>query len=195
MKVIFLRHGESKANVWGGMYEDDKMNFLSLRGAKQADLASYQVLDLAPDGVNTVWTSDLTRSRHTASIVMQGINDWQRTYRQDARLNEWCWDAPGTMNWYEYETEGDFRVRIHSFFTEQLLPIWDTDQTLLIVSHYYTMEGLFDEIAIHTGVASDYSPLDIHGHVNIPNAIPYWFDTTSRYAPEMILPGRKTRKR
>jgi broad specificity phosphatase PhoE len=195
MKSIFLRHGESKANVWGGMYADDRMNFLSLRGAKQADLASYMINDLAPDGIDVVYTSDLTRARHTTSVVMQGVDDWQRDYEQDERLREWCWMAPGHGNWWDWEPENEFRVRIHEWFTEVLVPMWDYDITILVVSHYYTMEGLFDEIAIHQGRASDYTPLDIHGHVAIPNAIPFWFDTDANDEPTMILPGQRMIKR
>lgn len=189
MKIIFLRHGESKANVHGAFYDDPEMNFLSLRGAKQADLASYTIAELASDGIDHVYTSDIVRSKQTASIVMQSLNDWQRPYHRDARLNEWCWGAPSTMNWYDWEPESVFRARSRIFFRDCLVPLWDTDETVLIVSHYYSMVGLFDEIAIHQGLVSDYAPLDVHGFVSIPNAIPYYFDNATMDEPEMIQPG------
>lgn len=196
MKVVFLRHGESKANVWNKMYDDEDMNFLSLRGAKQADLASYTVADLMmPHGIDHVYTSMSVRARQTGSIVMQGIGDWQRPYNKDERLNEWCYGCPAHLNWWEWEPEESFRIRIRSFFDDAILPLWDTEATMLIVSHYYTMVGLFDEIGSKRNPLYGYVPLDPHGEVKIPNAIPFWFDTESGKGPEMVLPGTKAKKR
>ena len=59
MKAILERHGESMGNVWGGAYADDKTNFLSLRGVKQAELSAYTISELIPHEFDVVISSEL----------------------------------------------------------------------------------------------------------------------------------------
>jgi len=183
MKIIFLRHGESMGNVWNGAYNDDTTNFLSLRGTKQAELAGYTIDEWGHD-IDRVYCSNMTRAIQTATTVMQSSKQrWQRRYLCDSRINEWCHDAPMGHNWHLHEDEQGFHDRVRSFFDDEIIPNWDSDMTLLVVSHCYTMLSLFDCIKIYNRQCHSYTPLDPEWHPTIPNAIPYMFDTDINEIP------------
>lgn len=193
MKIVFLRHGESMGNVWGGAYADDATNFLSLKGVKQAEIASYDIHDHMPN-IDIVYMSELTRARQTAITVMQSMGDWRRRYEVDGRLNEWCWDAKPTEEWYKHEMSTLFWERVNNFYQECILPRWDEDINVLVTSHYYTMFALFQLIRQDLSLDHKaYTMLDPNSHGDIPNSVPFHFDTSTGELPRMLLSGYKNR--
>lgn len=193
MKIVFLRHGESMGNVWGGAYTDDRTNFLSLKGVKQAELASYDIQDRMDD-IDIVYMSELTRARQTAITVMQTAGNWKRKYELDARLNEWSWDGPASPKWYTREKSIDFWNRVVDFWDEDIFPYWDDDVNLFITSHYYTMQASFEIIKDHFGMDNNVGQdLDPRAHGGIPNSVPFYFDTEKKELPQILLSGYKNR--
>lgn len=193
MKIVFLRHGESMGNVWKGAYKDDATNFLSLKGVKQAELAAYDIHEHMPD-IDIVYLSELTRARQTGITVMQAMGDWKRSYEIDGRLNEWSWDGPDSSLWYTGEASEDFWDRINSFYQDRIVPYWDSDVNVLVTSHYYTMFGLFQLIRQTLDMDNAaYSELDPRAHADIPNSVPFHFNTENEELPQMLLSGYKHR--
>ena len=189
MKIILVRHGESMANVWGDAYDDDGTNFLTKRGALQAELAGYTVNDLV-EQVDMVTTSSLTRARQTATTIMHVMDDWKRIYNTDDRLNEWCWMSKEKEKWYEAESSEQFWKRLESYYDEYIGDMWDEDVNLLIVSHYYTMVGLTEFIKQGCGAENTVGDkLDPANHGHIPNAVPFVFDTTLNQKEPMMVPA------
>lgn len=189
MKAILERHGESMGNVWGGAYADDKTNFLSLRGVKQAELSAYTISELIPHEFDVVISSELTRARQTATTIMQTMGSWQRAYTIDARLNEWCFMSPGSAKWFEAEPEAVFFERVQSFYEEVWKPLEALPVTVLVVSHFYTMELLIQLIQRDLGQLDEIPSPDPYAHAGIPNAIPFYYDTELGRPPEIVLPG------
>lgn len=68
-EIYFLRHGETVENA-AGRYQGQTAGHLSARGVAQAEAAAARVRRL---GVDCVLCSDLGRTRHTASIVLAGM--------------------------------------------------------------------------------------------------------------------------
>jgi len=188
MKIIFLRHGESLGNTNHKFYKDDKTNFLSLKGVLQAQLAAHTIGDLFSnhDPFDATFVSDMTRSGQTACLVLQTIMDTRDHLIIDPRLNEWGFNATSQKDWFLSEPETEFFQRIESFYNDAIGPIIDTDVTYLITSHYYTMKGLFDIIAMNSGLIESYHPLDPYNANDIPNAIPYYWDSNTMAIPEMV---------
>lgn len=183
MRIIFVRHGESMANVWHGAYDmSDSFNFLSLRGFKQAELAGLEIKEWLNGGhINHVISSEATRAKQTATVIMQAIGDdhWKRDYSSDDRLNEWCFGAPDQENWWEWESREHFVDKIDVFYNEVLRPALEanSNDTYLIVSHYYTMSYLTQKIKNPDGMSLDekisYVNKDYSRKIN--NAQPYYF--------------------
>lgn len=193
MKIVFLRHGESMGNVWGNAYADDATNFLSLKGVKQAELAAYDIAEYMPD-IDVVYLSELTRARQTGITVTQSMGDWKRDYVVDGRLNEWCWMADGGITWFEAEKSRDFWNRMDDFYHKEIYPHWDDEITMLITSHYYTMHGIFQLIRETLGMENVvHRELDPQAHSDIPNSVPFYFDSQSSELPQMLLSGYKNR--
>lgn len=200
MRGVFLRHGESIGNVWGGAYRDDMTNFLSLRGIKQAELSAYTIKELLGNGdsFDAVITSELTRSRQTAVISMQTLGDWKRSYTLDDRLNEWCSNTPDVpgIPWYDHEPSEDFWSRINDFYMHVLVPMNDLPINVFVVSHYYVMQALFELIRKDLGLENTVGEdIDPNNEGDIPNAIPFFYDTELKLPPQIILPGHNDRSR
>lgn len=153
-----VRHGESMGNVWPGAYQDDRMNFLSLRGMKQAELAG---IDLERRGLefDHVITSGLTRARQTAAIIMQIMNDWQRQYESDDRLNE--------LDFEGGEIQRDHTNRVVAAMAETVMPMLETGN-VLCVTHHFTMQVIFDYLNI------DRKHVIAEGAI-CPNAVPFFY--------------------
>lgn len=172
------------ANVWEGAYDmDDSFNFLSLKGVKQAELAGLEIKDWLGDSeINHVISSNATRAKQTATIMMQAIggDHWKRDYSSDDRLNEWCFGAPNQTNWWDWESKHHFVSKIDSFYDDYLKSALEknTNDVFLVVSHYYTMSYLIQKIYRPNMVdASKILLVDKNSKVRINNAQPYYYTT------------------
>jgi broad specificity phosphatase PhoE len=167
-KIVFIRHGESMGNVWVDAYKNEAANFLTIRGVKQVELAA---LDLIRLGItfDHVITSGLTRARQTATTLMQTMDDWQRHYVVEPRLNEWAKAGHIHDPGIEVVSRDEFRNRVVNAYRETVLPLINTGN-VLVVSHFYVMEVIFELIGfgnygdeITNSLSDDW----------IPNAVPY----------------------
>lgn len=189
VKIILVRHGESMANVWENIYDmSDNFNFLSLRGVKQAELAGLEIKEWLDGGhINHVISSDATRARQTTACIMQSIGEehWKRDYTSDYRLNEWCFGAPNQDKWWEYESKENFITKIDNFYDDYIKPYTDTgsNDTFLIVSHYYTMRYLKWKIQYPTfhHMEQKLHLVDKDSKARINNAQPYYADDSIGY--------------
>lgn len=90
MKLYFMRHGESQANVENvyapGKTEDGgPASQLTVRGRQQAREAAAQ---LTGAGITRIFSSDLTRAHETARIVAQIIGFPEDSIVLEPRLRE-----------------------------------------------------------------------------------------------------------
>lgn len=193
MKLILIRHGESMGNIWDEAHRDDTTNFLTLRGVKQAELASYDIRRLCErhdTSIDEVITTEATRARHTATTIMQAMGDWKRHYIMDERLNEWGLEIPPEDYWDKRENQDLFRAKVNEWYEETIVGINNTNLCVLIVSHYYTMSVLFERFRIELGLIEGSYDLDSKDDgPTIPNAIPFFYDTQAGVDVEMIGPG------
>jgi len=159
-KLVLVRHGESMGNVWDGAYNDDRTNFLTLKGVKQAEIAG---IDLARKGFefHQVITSRLTRAMQTSTIICQTMEDWKREYIIDPRLNE-------GEHKYGDELLVDFEARVEAAFEEVIRPSLKHGNVLL-VTHYFVMNKLFEILGIDKRMYLMHSRL-------VLNAVPYVWD-------------------
>lgn len=116
MKIYFVRHGESEANLTGTFSNRDLEHHLTETGVQQArELA----LRLAPTRPSFLWSSPILRARQTADIISEEIGiapqvtDALREY--DVGIYEGTSDPRG---WEEYNAvlfawnAGDFQRRV-----------------------------------------------------------------------------------
>lgn len=185
-KIVFIRHGESMGNVWVDAYKNEAANFLTIRGVKQVELAA---LDLIRLGIkfDHVVTSGLTRARQTATTLMQTMDDWQRHYVVEPRLNEWA--KIGHVHdpyLIQTQTQKEFIGRVHEAFNEVLAPLYNKGETLLVVSHFYVMEVLFDLLGF--GGYNTSKIVNQLPHDWIPNAVPYIYQGGNAWrVPQMTM--------
>lgn len=193
MNIIFLRHGESMGNAWSKAYRDDRTNFLTLRGVKQAELASYDISEELGH-IHVVYASELTRARHTAITVMQSLGDWEREYTIDSDLNEWAWSSPDTVDWRVSEPNRVFWDRVNSFYTSNIVPLWESDVNYLVVSHYYTMYAMFELIKRTNSLPNTaYQEMIKEDSTDIPNSVPFVFNSKIDDVPRIKMTGYKAR--
>jgi len=167
-KIVFIRHGESMGNVWVGAYKNEAANFLTIRGVKQVELAA---IDLIRRNIrfDHVVTSGLTRARQTATTLMQTMDDWQRHYVVEPRLNEWVKVGYVHDPSILVQDRKDFIQRVTDAYKEVIAPL---DGNVLVVSHFFVMEVLFELLGF-----GEYGKI-IHQLPNdwIPNAVPYVYE-------------------
>ena len=88
-KLVLVRHGESRGNVWSEANRDDRTNFLSMKGRMQAELAG---MELAQDEFEftEVISSNMTRARETMVTIMSAFpaDEHIRDYIIENDLNE-----------------------------------------------------------------------------------------------------------
>jgi broad specificity phosphatase PhoE len=160
-KLYMVRHGESMGNVWKDAYRDDNKNFLSPYGVKQAELtgAYFKRMDI---NFELVGSSNLTRARHTCALILHEIG-WQRTWYNQPDLNE--------VNCEEDKP----RVRQAFAAIRQTFDSMESGN-VLIVSHYHTMQVLFDELT-----DGNRSQVDSFGGRHVGNAAVFvWTPGTKR---------------
>lgn len=163
-KLVLVRHGESRGNVWSEANRDDRTNFLSAKGRKQAEIAG---MDLADDqfDFNAVISSGMTRARETAVTIMTAFNadDHVRDYIIDDRLNE-CRSR---------HVAEEHLTNVTLAMDEVVMPeLLKGD--VLCVTHYHTMQAMLAYLE------AEYPPFRrrniwCEGR-NIPNAMPFVYN-------------------
>lgn len=154
-KLYMVRHGESMGNAWPEAYRDDNKNFLSPYGVKQAELTGAYFKRMNID-FELVASSDLTRARHTCTMILHEIG-WQRKWFNTPELNE-------------VNNKSD-EPRVRKIFRELRAAFAQLEGNMLIVSHYHTMQVLFDEL---TG--ADRSLVASHEGRHVGNAAVFTWD-------------------
>lgn len=147
--MYLVRHGESMGNVWPLAYKDDNKNFLSPYGVKQAELTGHYFKRMGID-FEYVVSSNLTRARHTCAAILHEIG-WQRDWLNFDALNE-------------VNKESD-KPRVRQTISDLRGLFEAGSKDMLIVSHYHTMQVIFDEL---TG--GDRSHVDSYGGRHVGNA-------------------------
>jgi len=156
MKVFFVRHGESEANVADFINDDPKrIVHLTDFGRQQAGFAAELLKDMA---FNHAFTSEFPRAQQTAALILQH----QRCeLKVDARLNERKSGMDGlpTCTFNDMVRPDPVRIRppLGESFIEQTerlrafmsdIEKLDPGSTILAVSHEYPLRS----VLVITGV-------------------------------------------
>lgn len=164
-KIFFVRHGESIGNVWEGAYKDDSCNFLSPYGVKQAELCG-EYFHRRGVKFGQIISSGTTRTRHTTSVILQKMQDWQRSWIVEPKLNELT------------SLHDSRRQELLDAF-DNIVRYWDKSENLLIVSHYFVSLAIFEHLEL------DVNTLYGAGKV-VYNAVPYVWDPEKSKEIKMI---------
>lgn len=162
-------------NYWKPAYNDDRANFLSDIGIKQAEIAG---LFLKRQNFNFTYivSSELTRARQTASTILINMGDWQRHYDIDPNFNE--------FNQYGSQLFDDHYRKV-SLAMESLFDKWQTGDALC-VTHYHTMQQIFDYLKVPRHA------IDSYQGKHVPNAIPFVYDMNDPVKIELMDPYHHT---
>ena len=155
-KIYMVRHGESTGNVWPDAYTDDYRNFLSPYGVKQAELCGAY---FKRQGIefDVMVSSKLNRARHTMACIMHEMGTWKRPWVVEPALDE--------LHGATFERRQQCRLAFM-----KIIGAWDRKQNMLVVTHYYTMQNLFEALGVN--------PLRIDGEGKvIRNAVPFVWDS------------------
>lgn len=174
-RLVLIRHGESMGNYWKPAYHDDRANFLSDIGIKQAEIAG---LFLKRHDFNFAYivTSELTRARQTASTILINMGDWQRHYDIDPNFSE--------FNQHSNQPFEEHRNKVYSAM-DLLFDTW-TAGDALCVTHYYTMQRIFDYLQVPR------ERIDSYQGKHVPNAMPFIYDTNKPDKIELMDPYHHT---
>jgi broad specificity phosphatase PhoE len=162
-RIIFVRHGESMGNVWPEAYKDEQRNFLTPYGAQQAALCGSYFKRMNYE-FDHVICSTKTRALHTTAIILHQMDDWQRQWDIRPELDEL----------HTSQGESPERVMLE---LPKLLSILRKDQNMLVVSHYHTMQALFDAAQVPR------KNIGSHEGRHVGNAVPFLWNLEQ---PEMI---------
>ena len=111
MKLILLRHGESEWNLLNQFTGWTDVG-LTENGIKEAQFSAEQILK-ENIVINTLYTSLLKRSIHTAEIIAEIINFDKKNVQYDWRLNERHYGALQGLNKSETATKyGEEQVQL-----------------------------------------------------------------------------------
>ena len=180
-----VRHGECIANTprkIPGKHTWGKMNFLTLKGYKQAELCGVELDERELTEWDHIYTSDMVRAQQTCSVILQtlDIHDKHEVTITDT-LDEW-WDNP------KGKTSDEFHEQVDQFMQTYLMPKWDSDESILVVSHGHTTRCMIDLIhCIEDPTRSWTNIHDVRYHV--PNAMPIFYDTKSPEPIKYTVPG------
>ncbi|SVC87394.1 uncharacterized protein METZ01_LOCUS340248, partial [marine metagenome] len=96
MKLILLRHGESEWNFLNQFTGWTDVG-LTEKGIQEAQFSAKQILkeDIL---INTIYTSILLRSTHTAEIIADNIGFDKKNIKYNWRLNERHYGALQGLN-------------------------------------------------------------------------------------------------
>lgn len=124
-KLVILRHAEAHGNRDIQVCNNDDHNFLTLNGVAEAIAV---VPKLMVRSYHAVFTSELTRSRHTASIILERTGEYHPSMPvKTGLLNE-----VGYIGSKQVETEQDVRYRAAIFFRDHVLPELEHGHVLVI---------------------------------------------------------------
>ncbi|NLB20131.1 MAG: histidine phosphatase family protein [Clostridium sp.] len=162
MEILFVRHGESEANLLELMYGSSDYH-LTNKGEKQARSAG-KIVDLMGFIPDEIYVSTLTRAQETLKNMgfdlngaqkderinerhlgsLEGINYHELHKNQPELFKEW------NKDWLEYKPGGGeshltFESRIVSFLTD-LEEKHKNGERVLVVSHGGTMKIIFAHI-------------------------------------------------
>jgi len=157
-KIVFARHGETIGNV-NSNFGDHETSFLTLKGMKQAELGSISLIR-EPFQIEHYYTSKMTRAMQTCSIFMQmmGEYDYTKMNRQEC-LNE-----------RHHQTHEEKIEEVN-----MILPtILDHTEPVLVVTHYFTMQAIFDSIPLNQDRNRMWNGLK-----TVPHAKPFVYDTVT----------------
>jgi broad specificity phosphatase PhoE len=193
--IYVVRHGESDANIrerfteedftrWGE-YESD----LTEKGIEQGKAIAQK---LRPVHFEAIFSSDLTRARHTAELIAEGRNMpvatnasiRERKYGKEfflmtkeqrhelkSALYELNEEEKFNHKFFPHgESAKDAAERFHAFLKE-IIPLY-TDKTVLVVNHGAVMRmflvsigwGTFDELTSNTVQNTGYFVLQTDGN-------------------------------
>lgn len=158
-KIVFARHGETIGNV-DPSFGDHETGFLTLKGMKQAELGSISLMR-EPFHIEHYYTSKMLRAMQTCSIFMQmmGENDYTKMNRQEC-LNE-----------RHHQTHEKKIEEVN-----QVLPtILKHTEPVLVVTHYFTMQAIFDILELNQPRERMWNGLK-----TVPHARPFIYDTETR---------------
>jgi 2,3-bisphosphoglycerate-dependent phosphoglycerate mutase len=111
MKLILLRHGESEWNLLNQFTGWTDVG-LTEEGIQEAQFSAEQILK-ENILINTIYTSILLRSTHTAEIIADMINFNKKDIQYDWRLNERHYGALQGLNKSETATKyGEEQVQL-----------------------------------------------------------------------------------
>jgi len=85
-RILYIRHGESEANVAGVFAGGAEDSLLTARGRAQAKQAAEKLQDIH---IDTIIASSLRRTLETAQIIAAGIGYDARNIATDERLKEY----------------------------------------------------------------------------------------------------------
>lgn len=162
MEILFVRHGESEANLLELMYGSSDYH-LTNKGVKQAKSAGkiIELMGFIPD---EIYVSTLTRAQETLENMgfklngaqkderinerhlgtLEGINFHELNKNQPEIFTDW------NNDWLDYKPGGgeshlDFESRIISFLKD-LEEKHQNGERVLVVSHGGTMKTIFSYI-------------------------------------------------
>lgn len=152
MKLIFIRHGESEANVRRIVSNRNLPHGLTEKGRTQVKVLAD---DLANRQVTAIYSSPILRAQETAEIIaellgvaiqiedalregdcgiLEGCSDTE-TWTKVASLEK-AWDAGDHDHRIaEGESLNDIRARFEPFITQLINVYGNTDETIALISH------------------------------------------------------------
>jgi broad specificity phosphatase PhoE len=132
-KLVLVRHGESRGNVWSEANRDDRTNFLSAKGRKQAEIAGMDLSDDEFD-FSAVISSSMTRALETTVTIMSAFNadDHIRDYIIKDGLRE-CRSRSVAF---------EHQLGVNECMHQVIMPELEKGD-VLCVTHYHTMQAIF----------------------------------------------------
>jgi len=160
-KIVFARHGETIGNV-DPDFGCNETGFLTLKGMKQAELGAISLLREKLD-IKHFYTSKMIRAIQTCTIFMQVLGEFNfRGIHREELLNEW------------HQPKGPFEQKVDE--VKMILPeILSSDGNVLVVSHYFTMQAIFDVLELDKPREQYWSHLKTVSH-----ARPFIYDTEEK---------------
>jgi len=166
-KLYLVRHGESMGNVWPEAYRSDERNFLSPYGVMQAKICGHYFKRMGLR-FDHLYSSNLLRARQTMITILQE-DDWKRPWTNLPSLNE-----------VQKDNEDDItRVRDVFYNIFQMWKKSDYTGNVLIVSHYHTMQVIFDNMPV------DRKDIASHNGQHVGNGQPFLWDPDKNWCIEM----------
>lgn len=154
MKIYFIRHGESEANI-AKMYNSrvDSIHGLTANGREQIKRSAYEISEVEFDGF---FSSNLLRARESANIISKRINKDYEIYNDIREIDMGIIEGTGGFSadkayrdvlcrWLmegdiEARVEGgescaEIRERFHIFYNKIKEKYGDSLKNIVVVSH------------------------------------------------------------